>query len=396
MRKVALIVLIVWLAQPLSAREYHVSPSGLDTNEGSAAQPLKTIAAAAQKAQSGDVITVHAGTYRERVNPPRGGESDQNRIVYQAAPGERVVIKGSEVVRGWQKVQDDTWKVTLPNSFFGDFNPYRDLIHGDWFSPKGRNHHTGAVYLNGHWLIEAAKLEDVLKPVGGASGYAPGSGQYLLNVAWLRPGDGAGSAGRIPAAGFAAQHGIQKAPCSEGGECIGWIEHGDWVRYERIDFGSRTEQMEIRAASETTGGIIEIRLDTAEGELLGTCSVPNTGGWQSWSSFKAKIKPVSGIKTLCLAFKGPQIGSVGRPVVVCPGGRDEYHHLGAVQGRQSERGRGRDQCPPDGVLSGQAGHQFHHRARLHDDARGHALGAAYGRADRPDRHPLEQGLDHRG
>ena len=42
--------------------------------------------------------------------------------------------------------------MTLPNSFFGSFNPYSDLIHGDWFNPKGRKHHTGAVYLNGDWL----------------------------------------------------------------------------------------------------------------------------------------------------------------------------------------------------------------------------------------------------
>ena len=47
--------------------------------------------------------------------------------------------------------------MTLPNSFFGKFNPYSDLIHGDWFDPKGREHHTGAVYLNGEWLTEAAK-----------------------------------------------------------------------------------------------------------------------------------------------------------------------------------------------------------------------------------------------
>ena len=104
------------------------------------------------------------GVYRERNNPPRGGESDQKRIVYQAAPGEKVVIKGSEVIKGWEKVQDDTWKVTIPNSVFSNFNPYRDVIHGDWFNPNGRVHHTGAVYLNGHWLVEATKLEDLLKP----------------------------------------------------------------------------------------------------------------------------------------------------------------------------------------------------------------------------------------
>ena len=53
--------------------------------------------------------------------------------------------------------------MTLPNSFFGSFNPYSDLIHGDWFNPKGRQHHTGAVYLNGEWLTEAAKLDDVMQ-----------------------------------------------------------------------------------------------------------------------------------------------------------------------------------------------------------------------------------------
>ena len=147
-------------------REYHVSPNGNDANDGSASRMLRTISAAALQAQPGDMITVHEGVYRERINPPRGGESDQKRIVYQAAKGEKVVIKGSEVVKGWEKVQDDTWKATLPNSFFGKFNPYSDLIRGDWFSPEGRQHHTGAVYQSGDWLTEAARLEDVMKPAG--------------------------------------------------------------------------------------------------------------------------------------------------------------------------------------------------------------------------------------
>jgi alpha-N-arabinofuranosidase len=159
----------VLLLAPLAAArgaEIHVAPSGNDANLGTQAAPLRTIQRAADLAQPGDVITVHQGVYREQVKPARGGQSDQKRIVYQAAPGEKVEIKGSEVVKNWAKVQDDVWKVTLPNSFFGRFNPYSDLIHGDWFAPLGRQHHTGAVYLNGDWLIEAARLDDVLKPMG--------------------------------------------------------------------------------------------------------------------------------------------------------------------------------------------------------------------------------------
>jgi alpha-N-arabinofuranosidase len=64
--------------------------------------------------------------------------------------------------------------------------------------------------------------------------------------------------------------------------------------------------MEIRAASATTGGTIEVRLDAPDGELLGACSVANTGGWQSWSSVNARVKPIGGVKTVCLLFKRRQ------------------------------------------------------------------------------------------
>jgi alpha-L-arabinofuranosidase len=315
MKHIIALLLLALAPHLASAKEFHVSVKGDDSNKGSASKPFKTISAAAQVAQPGDVITVHQGTYREPVNPPRGGESDSRRITYQAAKGERVEIKGSEVITNWVKIQEDVWKATLPNSFFGSFNPYSDLIHGDWFNRMGRDHHTGAVYLNGDWLIEAAKLEEVLMPAGTSPAWlAKGRDQYLLNVAWLRPGKGTGNADRIPATSYAAKNGTQNAPCTEGGECIGFIEHGHWVRYENVDFGSGTEQIEIRAASASGGGIIEIRLDRPDGELLGTCPVPNTGDWQDWVSFPARIKSVSGIKTLCLVFKGPPSAPLNAPL----------------------------------------------------------------------------------
>lgn len=167
MRSCSAVLLVLSLASLAGGAEYHVSVGGSDENDGSAARPFRTITKAAETAQPGDVITVHQGVYRESVAPPRGGTSDENRIVYRAAPGERVEIKGSEAVRGWTKLGDHVWTLTLPNAFFGHFNPYRDVIAGDWFNPKGRVHHTGAVYLNGEWLAEAASREDVLKPPAG-------------------------------------------------------------------------------------------------------------------------------------------------------------------------------------------------------------------------------------
>ncbi|WP_316836898.1 DUF1565 domain-containing protein [Pedobacter nutrimenti] len=143
-------------------KEYHVSISGNDTNDGSKAKPFKTISAAANIAMAGDVITVHTGVYREQITPPRGGNSENERIVYQTGKGEKVEIKGSEIVKGWKKTENDTWVVKIPNSFFGNFNPYSDLIRGDWYwPPKGSRFHTGAVYLNGDWLMEALSKEKV-------------------------------------------------------------------------------------------------------------------------------------------------------------------------------------------------------------------------------------------
>ena len=149
-------------------REYHVSVDGNDAHDGSAGRPLRTIAAAADRAYPGDTVTVHEGVYRERVSPPRGGKSDGERIVYRAAPGERVEISGAEAVKGWALARGDVWKIVLPNSLFGTFNPYSDVIHGDWFDAMGRVHHTGAVYLNGDWLDEAAALNDVFTKTSGA------------------------------------------------------------------------------------------------------------------------------------------------------------------------------------------------------------------------------------
>ena len=290
---------------PARGAELHVALTGDDAAPGTAAAPLRTIQRAAELARPGDVVTVHAGTYRECVNPPRGGLSDDERIVYRAAPGEKVEIKGSEVVKNWVKDRNDAWRVVLPNSFFGGFNPYADLIRGDWFDPRGREHHTGAVYLDGDWLMEAARLEEVLAPADTPPPWLEGAGaQYLLNVAWLRPGAAAQDRPRVPAVKSAARRGTRDADCSEGGRCVGWITHGDWLRYEGVDFGPKAEQLEIRAASASAGGIIEIRLDGPDGELLGSCTVPNTGDWQAWSSFTPAIKAVSGVKTLCLVFKG--------------------------------------------------------------------------------------------
>ena len=77
-------------------REYHVAVTGCDFAEGTAEHPFRTINKAAQVAEAGDTVVVHAGEYREWVKPAHAGASNIERVTYEAAEGEKVVIKGSE------------------------------------------------------------------------------------------------------------------------------------------------------------------------------------------------------------------------------------------------------------------------------------------------------------
>jgi len=164
-KRLTIILAALILGNSVLAKEYHVSKSGNDSNEGTKASPFLTIQTAANIAQPGDIIIVHQGIYREHVNPPRGGTSDTNRIIYQSAKGERAEIRGSEVIKGWVRFKGTVWKVSIPNNFFGEFNPYRDIIFGDWFFSGGREHHTGEVFLNEKSLYEKDLLEQVLNPI---------------------------------------------------------------------------------------------------------------------------------------------------------------------------------------------------------------------------------------
>ncbi len=164
-KKAVTTILSLFLFSFISAQEFHVSSKGNDANPGTLNLPFKTIAKAAEAAQPGSTVTIHEGVYREKITPPRGGTSEAARIVYRSAPGEKVQIKGSEVVTGWVKVAEGVWKVTIPNAFFGNYNPYQDSIYGDWFNAQGRIHHTGEVFLNGKSLYEVENPEKVRNPV---------------------------------------------------------------------------------------------------------------------------------------------------------------------------------------------------------------------------------------
>jgi parallel beta-helix repeat protein len=89
------------------------NPAASDLNPGTGQKPLKTISAAATRVQPGDKVLIHAGEYRETVIIKASGTAEAP-IVFEAAPGEAPVIKGSEIIRNWLRESANIWKAKLP------------------------------------------------------------------------------------------------------------------------------------------------------------------------------------------------------------------------------------------------------------------------------------------
>jgi hypothetical protein len=130
--------------QPLKfSKTYYVdngSAKADDNGPGTSARPFRTISKAAQVLQPGERVVIASGTYRECVRPVRGGTGPTQMISYEAAPGAKVIVKGSDVLKeGW--VHDaalpfrgprtpsgpaiPTWRYQLTAAMFPDlYNPF--------------------------------------------------------------------------------------------------------------------------------------------------------------------------------------------------------------------------------------------------------------------------------
>ena len=108
---------------------------------------------------------------------------------------------------------------------------------------------------------------------------------------------------RIEAETIAWSEGL-KTEKSEAGMYVTAIHDGDYIRVRNVDFKKGAKSFEAVAASSSSGGQIEIRLDDKEGTLIGTCVIGNTGGPESWKTFQAQVDKVKGVHDVYFIFRG--------------------------------------------------------------------------------------------
>jgi hypothetical protein len=108
---------------------------------------------------------------------------------------------------------------------------------------------------------------------------------------------------RVQAESFSSQSGTQTVtdPNAHGGVKVGYIDSGDWVGYANVNPSGQT-LFTARVASGGPGGTIQVRTGSPTGPVLGSVTVPNTGGYGNFVEVSTAITAGSG--PLYLVFTG--------------------------------------------------------------------------------------------
>lgn len=96
----------------------------------------------------------------------------------------------------------------------------------------------------------------------------------------------------------------EKTQDEGGGNNVGSIDNGDWLKYENIELTGATS-ITARVANIYDGGSFEIRIGSLDGPGVGSVTIPKTGGWQNWKTVSSQIREVVGIHDVYLIFKAP-------------------------------------------------------------------------------------------
>jgi arabinoxylan arabinofuranohydrolase len=98
--------------------------------------------------------------------------------------------------------------------------------------------------------------------------------------------------------------GLKTEPSGEGGINVGFINNNDYIKVRGVAFGTGATSLSVRVASANSGGNIEVRLGSQTGTLVGTCKVPGTGGWQTYTTVTCAISGATGTQDLFWKFTG--------------------------------------------------------------------------------------------
>ncbi|HEY2471105.1 MAG TPA: chitobiase/beta-hexosaminidase C-terminal domain-containing protein [Terracidiphilus sp.] len=109
---------------------------------------------------------------------------------------------------------------------------------------------------------------------------------------------------RIQASSYSTESGLESETTSDstGGYDLGYLTNGAIAVYSNIDFGSGLTKVNVRSASNGSGGTATFYLDKPNGTPIAAVTLPGTGGWQNWQTVSANVGGAAGVHTLYVVF----------------------------------------------------------------------------------------------
>lgn len=112
-------------------------------------------------------------------------------------------------------------------------------------------------------------------------------------------GGGGGFSQTIQAENYAMMSGVQTENCAEGGQNVGWIDANDWMVWDINLPSNGSYNVEYRVASQNGGG--SLQFEKAGGSpVYGSLGVPNTGGWQNWTTISHTVNLNAGQQQIAI------------------------------------------------------------------------------------------------
>jgi hypothetical protein len=157
-----------------------------------------------------------------------------------------------------------------------------------------------AAYIHHHRRVSQTVYFDPATGHVSAPGAAPAAGAPPSTDAGIRP-----AFQLIRAASYDAAQGTKTV-----GGFVGYINKGDWLRYNKVDLGppgtgQATFLARVSCPDKYAGNTIEVRKDAPDGPLLAVLKVQGTGGYGNWRSQSVPTTNYTGgVHDLYVQFSG--------------------------------------------------------------------------------------------
>ena len=223
----------------------------------------------------------HNGTYY--LVYPAGGVPEY--MAYSTAPS----VHGPWTFRG--RIMDEA-----ENSF---------TIHGGNIEFKGRHfmfYHNG-ILPNGDGFRRSTSVEEFKFNADGSIPFIPFTKEGIR-----KPVTNMNPYKRMEAETIAYSFGLKNDRRAGSEHYVTSIHTGDWIKVRALDFGEQGAKAFVaNAAAWSEGGLIEVRLDNLNGDVIATARIESTGGETNWRTVETNVRaknPITGIHDIYFLFRG--------------------------------------------------------------------------------------------